>query len=119
MGKEKLILGSAFLMLAVIAGWQIASCEWANFELHEDLRDLTSQLGSRYGYVPPSTDEQLRSDVIREAKDHQIELEPSQVTVQRTGTAQAPIIYLAVDYKVRLKLLGCSFTLRFTPSSSK
>src|ERR1700724_3997309 len=88
MGKETFILGSAIFMLTVIAGWQIASSEWANFELYEDLRDLTLQLGSRYGYVPPSTDEQLRSDVICESKDHQLELEPSQMTVQRTGTAQ-------------------------------
>ena len=119
MGKAKLILGSAVLGLAVITVWQIASCELANLKLHEDLRDLTSQLGVRYGYVPPSTDEQLRSDVIREAKEYHIQLEPRQVTVQLTGTAEAPIIYLAADYKVRVKLPGYSFTLHFTPSSTK
>src|SRR6266700_2662309 len=65
MGKAKLILGLAVLALAVIAGWPIASCELANFELHEDMRDL------------------------------------------------------AADYKVRVKLLGFSFTFHFTPSSAK
>lgn len=119
MGKAKLILGPAVLALTVIASWQIASCELANLKLREDLHDLTSQLGIRYGYVPPSTDEQLRSDVIREAKEYHIQLEPKQVTVQRTGTAEAPIIYLAADYTARVKLPGCSFTLHFTPSSAK
>jgi hypothetical protein len=119
MRKAKLILGSVILALAVITGWQIASSELANIKLRQDLRDLASTLGVRYGYVPPSTDEQLRSDVIREAKEYHIQLEPKQVTVQLTGTAEAPIIYLAADYKVRVKLPGYSFTLHFTPSSTK
>ncbi len=86
MGKVKLILGLAVLALAIIAGWQIASCELANLELHEE---------------------------------HEIQLEPEQVTVQRTGTDEGPIIYLAADYKVRVKLLGFLFTFHFTPSSAK
>jgi hypothetical protein len=119
MGKAKLILGLAVLALAVLAGWQIASCEVGNFELHEDLRDLAAQGGARIGLAPPNTDKELRSEVIREAKDHQIQLEPKQVTVQRAGTAEAPIVYLAADYKVRVRLPGCSFTLHFTTSSAK
>jgi hypothetical protein len=120
MGKGKLILGSAVLALAVIAGWQIASCEVADFELHEDLRDLAAQGGARIGLAPPNTDKELRSEVIREAKDHQIQLEPKQVTLQRGGTAEAPTVYLAADYKARVKLLpGCSFALHFTTSSAK
>jgi hypothetical protein len=57
--------------------------------------------------------------VIRKAKSHEIQLEPEQVTVQRTGTVTAPVIYLVADYKVRVTLLGCSFTLHFKPSSAK
>ncbi len=119
MGKAKLIVGLAVLALAVVAGWGIASCELANFELHEDMRDLVAQIGGRIGLTPWSTDEDLRSAVIRKAKEHEIQLEPGQVTVQRTGSKEAPIIYLAADYKVRVKLLGFSFTFHFTPSSAK
>ena len=119
MGKAKLILGLAVLALAVVAGWRIASCELANFELHEDMRDLAAQIGGRIGLTPWSTDEDLRSAVVRKAKEHEIQLEPGQVTVQRTGSYEAPIIYLAADYKVRVKLLGFSFTFHFTPSSAK
>jgi hypothetical protein len=119
MGKAKLIAGLAVLALAVVAGWPIASCELANFELHEDMRDLAAQIGGRIGLTPWSTDEDLRSAVIRKAKEHEIQLEPGQVTVQRTGSHEAPTIYLAADYKVRVKLLGFSFTFHFTPSSAK
>lgn len=115
----KLILGLAVLALAVVAGWQIASCEVANMELHEDLRDLAAQTGAYIGLNSFNTDEDFRNAVIRAAKRYEIQLEPGQVTVQRTGTAQAPIIYLAADYNVRVKLAGFSFTLHFRPSSAK
>ena len=119
MGKVKLILGLAVLALAITAGWQIASCVLANLELHVDLRDLAAQAGARIGLVSFSTDDELRDAVIRKAKSHGIQLEPEQVTVQRTSTATAPIIVLVADYKVRVTLLGCSFTLHFNPSSAK
>jgi hypothetical protein len=119
MGKVKLILGLAVLALAIIAGWQITSCELANLELQQDMRDLAAQLGSRIGLTPQSTDEDFRSAVIRKAEEHDIQLEREQVTVQRTRTDEAVIIYLAADYKVRIKLLGFSFTFHFTPSSAK
>ncbi len=119
MRKVKLILGLAVLALAIIASWQIASCELANLELHEDLRDLAAQTGAYIGLLSFNSDEDFRNAVIRAAKKHEIQLEPEQVTVQRTGTAQVPIIYLAADYKVRVTLPGCSFTLHFHPSSAK
>ncbi|MGD1211809.1 MAG: hypothetical protein ABR973_10695 [Candidatus Acidiferrales bacterium] len=53
MRKAKLILGLAVLALAIIAGWPIASCELANLELREDLRDLAAQNGARIGLAPP------------------------------------------------------------------
>src|SRR5690348_2888443 len=120
MGKAKLVLGLAVLAvlaLAADAGWRIASCELANYELHEDMQYLATQLGTRIGLTAPNTDEDLRSAVIRKAQEHEIQLEPQEVTVQRTGTDEAPIIYLAADYKVRVELLGFSFTFHFTPSS--
>jgi len=119
MGKAKLILGLAVLALPGVASWRIASCELANIELREEMRDLAAQVGSRIGLTPQSTDEDFRRAVIRKAEEHEIQLEPEQVTVQRTGTVEAPIMYLAADYKVRVKLLGFSFAFHFTPSSAK
>jgi hypothetical protein len=119
MRKLKLILGLAVLAFAIVAGWQIGSCQMANLQLRDDLRNLAAQAGARIGLLSPSSDEELRSAVIREAKKYDIQLEPGQVTVQRTGTGEAPIIYLAADYEVPVTLLGYSFSLHFTPSSAK
>jgi hypothetical protein len=118
MGKAVLILGLAVLVLAMIAGWQIASCELANFELQEDLTDLAAQAGAGIGLVAPSTDEDLRGAVIRKAREHEIQLTPNQVTVQRMATAEKSVVHLAVDYQERVNLLGFSFTFHFTPSST-
>ncbi len=52
MGKAKLILGLAVLAMAVVAGWPIASCELANLELREDLRDIAAQNAVRIGLAP-------------------------------------------------------------------
>jgi hypothetical protein len=117
--KAKLILALAVLVPAVIVCWQIASCELANFELHEDLRDLAPQRSAQIGLTSPSTDEDIRTTVIRYAAEHQIPLDRDQVTVQRTGTAQEPVIFIVVDYRVLVKLPGYSFNLHFTPTSAK
>jgi len=83
------------------------------------MRDLAAQVGSRIGLTPQSTDEDFRRAVMRKAQEHEIQLEPEQVTVERTGSDEAPVIYLAADYKARVKLPGFSFTFHFTPSSAK
>lgn len=119
MGKVKVILVLAVLVLAIIAGWQIASCELADYELGEEMRDLSMQTGAHIGLLSFKTDEEFRDSVIRAAKRHEIQLEPEQVTVQRTGTPQAPIIFLAADYKARVKLPGFSFNLHFHQTSAK
>ena len=119
MGRAKLILGLAVLVLAILAGWQIASCELANLEFREELRDIAAQGGARIGLLSFNTDEELRNAVMREAKKHEIQLAPEQITVERTGTPPAQIIYLSADYRARVALPGCSFTLHFHPSSAR
>jgi hypothetical protein len=119
MGKGKLILGLAVLALAAIAGWQMASCELANLGLREDLRDIASQAGAYIGLVSFNSDEDFRNAVVRAAQAHEIQLEPEQVTVQRTGTVPNQSIYLAVDYKARVKLPGFSISLHFHPTSAR
>ena len=65
------------------------------------------------------SDAELRAMVVRRAEDHDIELKPEQVSVQRTGTGDREVIHLAVDYSARVHLLTYSFTLHFTPTSSR
>lgn len=105
--------------MIVVAGWQIGSFELANIELRDDMRDLAAQVGWRAGLNPPNTDEDFRTAVARKAEEYGVHLEPERVKVQRSGTDLAPIIYLAVDYEARVKLLVFSFALHFTASSAK
>lgn len=115
--KATIAIVFAVLALALIAGWQIASCELANFELHDDLRDLAPQRSAQIGLAQPNSDEEIRNTIIRYAEGYGIHLEPDQVTVRRSGPAQQPVFYLAADYRAPVKLPGCSFTLYFTPTS--
>ena len=108
------LAGLAAIALIIIAGWQVAGCVWANYELREDLRDIAAQNGTRIGLSGPETDDDVRGFVIGRAKEHAIQLEPAQVKVQRTGTAQAQALNLAVDYDEPIKLPGFSFKLHFT-----
>jgi hypothetical protein len=119
MGKAKLILGLAILGLAAVAGWQIGSCELANIELQADLRDIAAQGGSRIGLEALNSDDDLRNSVIHKAGEHDIQLEPAQVTVQRTGSGKTLVIYLAADYKAPVNLFLYSFSFHFTPSSAR
>jgi hypothetical protein len=119
MQNAKLILGLVVLVLAIIAGWQMASCELANLQFREELRDIAAQGGARIGLLSFNTDAELREAVIREAKKHEIQLAAEQITVERTGTPPAEIIYLSADYRARVKLPGFSFTLHFHPSSAR
>ena len=119
--KTKVMLGLAVLALALafVVGWQIASSELAYFELRADLRDIASQNATRIGLAPANTDEEIRAAVVRDARKYEIPLAPEQVTLQRSGTAEDPALYLAASYDVHIKLPGYSFTLHFSPSSAR
>jgi hypothetical protein len=117
--KAKLILWLAVLVLAVVVGWPFALCELSYFELRADLRDIASQNAVRIGLAPASTDDEIRATVVRAARKYEIQLGPEQVTLQHTGTAGEPTLYLAADYDVHVKLPGYSFALHFTPSSAR
>jgi hypothetical protein len=117
--RTKIVAGLLALVLTVTAGWQTAACELANAELRDDLHDLASQVSARIGLVDFDTDNDFRDAVIRKAEQYDIYLQPEQITVRRSGTLKEPIIYLAADYKVPVRLLAWSFTLHFTPSSAQ
>jgi hypothetical protein len=117
--KTTILIGSVVFVVMVVMGWQIGSCELANIELQDDMQDLASQAGTRIGFVELRSDEDLRRAVMRKAKEHDIDLDPEQVSVQRSGSADTSTVYLAADYTAPVKLPGGSFTLHFRPSAGK
>ena len=114
---KKHLFGIAVVVAAVMVGWEILEPEITNIVFQDELHDLAAQAGIRIGLPGPTSDEEIRNVVIRNALRHDILLDPRQVTVRR-GTQNAPALYLAVDYTVPVNLPGYSFTLHFTPTST-
>ena len=119
MRKIKIILALTVIVLIVMAAWQIGAWEIANINLQEDMRDMASQAGTRFGVVVPPSDEELMRAVIGKAKERGIDLAPNQVTVKRTNPGEHSTLYLAADYKVPVKLPFVSFSLHFKPSAGQ
>jgi len=116
-GKVKVIVVFVLLALLASTGWQIAACEIANYELQDELKDLASLNSARIGLAAPKSDDDLREAVISQARAHGIVLAPGQVIVRSSGSNEAPVVYLAANYKARIALPGYSFTIRFKPTS--
>lgn len=77
MRRIKIVVVTAVLALAAVAGWRVGSCELANFQLQEDLHDMAAEAGARYGYTVARSDDDFRQSVIRKAKEYGIELKPN------------------------------------------
>lgn len=114
----KYVFGIAIFVAALMAGWEVLGPEITNFVFQDELRDSAAQLGWRTGVSPPNSDEELRTIVIRKAAQHDIELNPRQVTVQRSGTGEYTHWYIAVDYTVPVNLVVYSYSLHFSPTST-
>lgn len=117
MGRVKVILGLLLLALTVSTVWQIASCEIANYEFKDELKDVASLNGARIGLLAQQTDDDLRATVIHKAADHDIVVEPDHILVRRAGTEENPKIYLAAKYQSRVWMPGFYFIFHFTATS--
>ena len=113
MGTFKALVGFLAIIAAIYAGFEIIPPELTNYSFTDDLR-TEAMMGGANSHI---TDQELVNDVIKKAAEHQIELKPENVTVQRITTPGLMAVYLAADYSVPVNLPGYSFTLHFTPSS--
>jgi hypothetical protein len=116
-GTVKIIAGFLLFALFLSTGWQIAACEFANIELKDDLKDLSAMGASRIGLAGMGTDGELRDAVIRRAAGYDIHLVPDQIFVRRSGTVEAPVVFLAVKYRTRVRLPWLSLIIHFTATS--
>ena len=119
MTKIRIIVGLTVFALLASTGWQIAACELANAELKDDLKDVASMGGARIGLAAQQSDDDLRATVIRKAASHDIVLEPEQITVKRSGTAEAPVVFLAAKYRAQVWLPAISLVFHFSASSAR
>jgi hypothetical protein len=113
MGSIKLLIGFLAIVGVAVAGFQIAPPLLTNYSFQDDIRNIAMVDGGNQS----KTEEDVRNDVLRKAKDHQLALEPKQVAVQNISTPGLRAIYVAVDYSVPVNLPGYSFDMHFNPNS--
>jgi len=116
--RIKIIIGSILLALLVSTGCQIAACEYANYELRHDLKDMASLGASRIGLAEQQSDDPLRATVVRKAAGDEIVLDPEQITVTRAGAGETQTVPLEAKYGARIWLPGLRLVIHFTAASA-
>jgi hypothetical protein len=107
-------LGGFLVIAGVFVGlFQVAPPMLANYSFQDDLRTVAMMDSANF----QKTDEDVRNDVLKKAKEHDLPIEAKQVTVQRLNTPGLTAVYVAADYSVAINLPGYSFDMHFNPSS--
>ncbi len=113
MGTLKALGGFLAIIFVVLACFEVAPPMMANYSFQDDLRTVALMDGSNF----QKTDEDVRNDVMRKVREHDLPITPKQVTVQRINTPGLSAIYVAADYSVTVSLPGYSFDMHFSPTS--
>jgi hypothetical protein len=85
----------------------------ANYSFQDDLKTVALMDS---GALQKSEDE-VRGDVMRKVKEHDLPIIPKQITVERMNTPGMSAIYVSADYAVTVNVPGYSFDLHFNPNS--
>jgi hypothetical protein len=114
MGIIKACMGFLVIAAIVVGLFQVAPPLLANYSFQDDLKTV-ALLDTA---VPSRTDEDVRGDVLKKAKEHELPIDAKQITVQRLNTAGLPSsVYVAVNYSVTINFPGYSFDMHFNPTS--
>lgn len=113
MGIIKACLGILAFAAVVIGLFQIVPPILANYSFSDDLRTVAMMDSSNL----QRTDDEVRNDVLKKAKEHDLPIEPKQISVQRINTPGLSAVWVAADYTVTVNLPGYSFDMHFTPDS--
>jgi len=112
MGIIKAIFGFLAIAAVVVGLFQVAPPMLANYSFQDDLKNVALMDGATQ-----KTDEEVRNDVMKKVKEHDLPIEPKQVTVQRINTPGLTAVYVAADYSVTISLPGYSFDMHFNPTT--
>jgi hypothetical protein len=113
MGTIKAIIGFLALAAVVLGIFEVAPPIMTNYSFQDDLKTVALMDSANFA----KTEDQVKDEVVRKAKEHDLPLEPKQVTVQRINTPGMSAIYVAADYSVTVNLPGYSFDMHFSPNS--
>lgn len=113
MGIIKACIGFLAIAAVVVGLFQVAPPMLANYSFQDDLKTVSLMDSANL----QKTDEDVRNDVLRKAKEHDLPIEAKQITVQRINTPGLSAIYLSVNYSVTINLPGYSFDMSFNPTT--
>jgi hypothetical protein len=113
MGIVKALVGFLAITAVVVCLFQVVPPIMANYSFQDDLKTIVLMDGTSL----TKTDDDIRNDVLRKAREHELPIAEKQVTVQRINTPGIAAIYVATDYTVTVTLPGYSFDMHFTPNS--
>jgi hypothetical protein len=113
MGMIKALTGLLAIIAAFVTIFQVAPPLMANYSFQDDLKTEAMLAGAN----PSRTDEEVRNDVLRKAKEHDLPINAKQVTVQRISTPGMLAVFVSADYSVPVNLPGYSFDMHFNPDS--
>jgi hypothetical protein len=113
MGTLKALGGFLAIILVIVACFEVAPPLMANYSFQDDLRNVALMDGANF----QKTDDDIRNDVLRKAKEQNLPIDAKQVIVQRISTPGMSSVYVAADYTVAISLPGYSFDMHFNPTS--
>jgi hypothetical protein len=113
MGIIKACMGFIAIAAVVVGLFQVAPPMLANYSFQDDLKNVVMVDSGNL----QKTDEDVRGDVLKKAREHDLPIEAKQITVQRINTPGLSAIYIAVNYSVTINLPGYSFDMTFNPTT--
>jgi hypothetical protein len=113
MGTIKALVGFLAIIAVFVCLFQVAPPLMANYSFQDDLKTEAMVAGANFS----RTDDEVRNDILRKAREHDLPVEAKQVTVQRISTPGISAVYIEADYTVPVKLPGYSFDMHFNPTS--
>lgn len=113
MGIIKAFIGFVAIAAVVVGLFQVAPPMLTNYSFQDDLKTVALMDSSNL----QKTDEDVRTDVMRKVKEHELPIEPKQITVQRINTPGISAVYISVDYSVTVNVPGYPFDMHFNPTS--
>jgi predicted membrane protein len=113
MATFKLILGLAVIVTIIYLGIQVVPAYYSNYELQDTI--TREALDSTYR---PISEDDIRDQVIKDAKQYDIPLNEADVKVVRSGGLGTGSVTIDVTYVVPVSVPLYPFDLHFTPSST-
>lgn len=111
MGTVKALGGLLVVVLGAYLAFQLIPPYFANYQLRDSIYEI-----AKFAPVSSKSDEDIRNDVLKKAREYEIPLTAEQVKVTREDKS----VIISVDYTRTVNLVGGkSYTFEFHDTTGK